>query len=287
MVPLSRKIIILVITLFSLSSCNSVFYQPDRQMYFKPEKYDIAYKDIFFKSEDRTRLHAWLLPADKPKGTIIQFHGNAQNLSSHYISLSWLVKHGYNLFIFDYRGYGKSEGTAHREGIIKDGIAAIEYVQNLSTRQRGEMTVVYGQSLGGVIAPGSLLEMQSDTGVDVLILESTFASYQNIARSKLEMFFITWPFQPLAYLLVTDSYAPDGEYHRLYDLPILIIHGNRDKIVPLEFGRDIYTQLENPDGFWVVKGGRHLNTYSILNGRYRYKLIDYLNYRHELILQQD
>ena len=108
-------------SLFGLSSCaQQAFYYPDHADYGTPAQAGLQHEDIFFQSEDGTRLHGWFIPAQNAGGliparaTIIHFHGNAQNLSAHKEAVQWLPAHGYNVFLFDYRGYGLSEGVRIR-----------------------------------------------------------------------------------------------------------------------------------------------------------------------------
>ena len=133
------------------TSCSHLLYQPDRILYLDPKSLNLAPKEIFLESEPGVRLFAWYFETRQPnsKGTIIRFHGNAQNMSSHYLSLTWLIEKGYNLFTFDYRGYGRSEGEPDQEGTYKDALAALNLAWELHKKQSGEKFIVYGQSLDG------------------------------------------------------------------------------------------------------------------------------------------
>src|SRR5262245_39943051 len=105
-----RILFIFLITILG-QSCSHVFYQPSPKQYVNPAQFKLKYENLSFQSADGTKLNGWFFPAKtkKPKGTIVQFHGNAQNISTHFFSLIWLIEEGYNFFTFDYRGYGKSE----------------------------------------------------------------------------------------------------------------------------------------------------------------------------------
>src|SRR5690348_6616855 len=111
------RILGVLLLLLALPSCGRYFYFPDHAFYYPPDKNGYDPDDIWFKSGDGNDLHGWFFYATtKPaKGTIVQFHGNSQNISSHYASLVWLTRQGYNLFTFDYRGYGDSPGEPNAE----------------------------------------------------------------------------------------------------------------------------------------------------------------------------
>lgn len=273
------KIAINLFLITALVSCNGMFYFPTRKFYFNPEKMNYAYENIFFKSKDGKVLHGWFFPSkDKsPKGTIIQFHGNAENITTHFLFLVWVVKHGYNLFIFDYRGYGNSQGVPSRNKIQQDAISALKWVEKIPKERKGKKTVLFAQSLGGIIAMNALLDPSLRKGIDLLVLDSTFPSYQNIARDKLADFIVTWPFQLLAYLLVSSNGDMNNKIQELSPLPILVIHGLGDRVVPYKFGKKIFDQAKPPKYLWSIKSYRHCSVFFVEKKAYRKKFIDFLN----------
>ena len=134
--------------LFSALQCGCVsrmFYYPDKQIYETPSQ---PFEEIQFASADGTRLHGWWIPATIPvKGTVVYLHGNAANITGHYCQIEWLPASGYNVFLFDYRGYGKSEGQPSRRGVYADCVAAMDYAA-----KRADRLFASGQSLGGANA---------------------------------------------------------------------------------------------------------------------------------------
>ncbi|NIV36441.1 MAG: alpha/beta fold hydrolase, partial [Anaerolineae bacterium] len=133
--------------------CTGLFYQPDRTLYHTPAELRLAYEEVFFHAADGTRLHGWWLPAESetPRATVLFLHGNAENISTHIASVHWLPAAGYAVFLFDYRGYGRSEGMPTPAGVALDAQAALRYlVEQRGLRDRS--LVVFGQSLGGAIA---------------------------------------------------------------------------------------------------------------------------------------
>ncbi|HAZ13054.1 MAG: hypothetical protein A2X86_09695 [Bdellovibrionales bacterium GWA2_49_15] len=266
------------------SGCSSVFYYPDRYLYITPEKAGVTGEDIWFTSKDGTKLNAWATtsPEINPdQGVVVQFHGNAQNLSSHFANLAWLTKYGYRLFTFDYRGYGKSEGKANPQGLIDDGIAALDYAWKnyfLPLREKNKKArfIIFGQSLGGVVAAQAISRWEQRNNVTLLVLEGTFSSYRKLAFNKLASHWLTWIFSPIAWAIVHESTAsryvlPDMNY-----VPVLLIHGTADHIIPIAFGKDIYQMLpEGKKDFWPVEGADHLETYHH-SPEYKEKLVAFI-----------
>ena len=218
---------------FILTACNSLFYHPDSLNWTLPEQFTKNFEEhrIAVGKLGET-IHAWHLRTDKPKkGTIVHFHGNAQNMTSHVLFVSWFLQEGFDVLTFDYRGYGKSSGEVNRENTIEDGIAVLNWIAD---REKNAPVLVVAQSLGGAIATVAL-QRSKTSNVTAVVLESTFSSYRALARNKLANFFLTWPLQwPLSYL-ITDTLSPD-QFISGYNFPILVVHGSRDIVVPYSEG---------------------------------------------------
>ena len=181
-----------LITFFAiiLSGCaNSLFYYPDKKIYSNPSHKNLVYEDVFFYSKDGTKLHGWFFPSkiqqarSAPVGTVIHFHGNAQNLTAHVSFVDWLPASNFNLFTFDYRGYGRSDGTPNRRGIYEDCIAAIRYIQTRKDIDQGRLFIL-GQSLGGVNAL-AVLGKNTFSGIRAIAVDSAFYSYRRIVKDKI------------------------------------------------------------------------------------------------------
>ncbi|RME88573.1 MAG: alpha/beta hydrolase [Candidatus Hydrogenedentota bacterium] len=238
--------------------CNSLFYYPDSKQYSTPAKLGLIYEDVYFYSKDLTRLHGYWIKADSPKGTIVQVHGNAQNISAHFYSLAWVVSKGYNLFTFDYRGYGQSEKKViSRYGLIQDTQAAIEWAQQVPISKRGKCFILHGQSLGGAILMVAVSQMplSKDTR---LVLDSTFPSYQKVAASIMKKKWYLWPLQFLAYWLITDDSAPEQNLQNLAGYPKLVIHSESDEVVPFDQGENLFRLLPPPKEKLFVQKARHI-----------------------------
>lgn len=217
-----------------LHGCNGQFYLPDRTTYSDPAAYPFPVEQVDFASEDGTRLHGWLLRAHPgpARGTVLQFHGNAQNLTSHVELVAWLPAEGYNVFTFDYRGYGKSEGSPSREGIHQDANAAINFLLARPDIDR-DRVIVLGQSLGGAIAVSALGE-QGTRGVRGVIVDSSFATYIGMGN---EVIGGSWLSYPLAWLLLSNRHSPAHAIARLAPVPLLFLHSEADPVVPRRQGQ--------------------------------------------------
>lgn len=241
-----------------LGGCTNVFFQPMRGHVLTPAQGGLRYEDVHIASADGTRLHAWFLPAQgKPEGTILFLHGNAENISTHIGSVYWLPARGFNVFLLDYRGYGLSEGAPFLAGVQEDidaGLRALLARPEVDRRR----IVLFGQSLGGALATYYVAHSPRREDIRALVIESTFASYRDIAREKLASFWLTWPLQiPLSWT-VDDDYSPLDAIGRASPIPVLIIHGDQDSIVPVGNGRRLYEAAKSPKEFWLVPGGRHI-----------------------------
>lgn len=267
--------------LFLLSSCTSLFYQPDRYLYTNPKDYQLKFENFYFKSSDNIKLHAWhfknSLNPSKPKGLILQFHGNAENMSTHYLSLAWITKFGYDLLAFDYRGYGTSEGKPSKDGLYRDSIAALNFTETLIKKMKISKFIVYGQSLGGALAAKAVANYKNKKVIDLLVLDSTFMDYKEVAAQTLSSHWPTWPFTPLAYILVSNKYKTTDDIAGLKE-SVLVIHGKKDRIVKFKNGEAIYETLSTKNKkFWQIDDGRHIDVFNRKDDFYRKKFIKYLD----------
>jgi fermentation-respiration switch protein FrsA (DUF1100 family) len=269
-----------LLLLFILQSCGHLFYQPSRDEFYHPRQFKLSYEDVHFQAKDGTKLHGWFLASQvQPvKGTIVHFHGNAQNITTHFLNLSWLVKQGFNIFIFDYRGYGKSEGKASQEGLYQDALAALKKGKELHNTQ-GKF-IVYGQSLGGIVSLRALADYPDLSKVDLIVMDSTFDSYRDIAFDKLTSRWFLYPVSPLALVAVSDAYAADEIFEKI-KTPTLVIVGLKDSIIPAKFGKRIYKGIDAQEKWlWKLPMGRHIDVFHGPNESYRsdfLKLVDSLD----------
>ena len=236
-----------------LAGCvQSMFYYPDDVRYETPDALGVRYESVQFNSADGTRLSGWFLPAEgrtnpkEARGTVVHFHGNAQNMSTHWRFVAWLPKQDYNVLVFDYRGYGQSEGKPAPKGVFEDANAALNYVRTRSDVDPDRL-LVFGQSLGGTNAI-AVVGSGNRAGVKAAAIESTFYSYSSIANEKFKG----------AGLLVSDTYAASKYVAAVSPIPLLFIHGTADQVIPVEHSRRLLADAREPKRLIEVPGAGHL-----------------------------
>jgi fermentation-respiration switch protein FrsA (DUF1100 family) len=271
----------LLVVLFSLTTgCTSLFFQPQKELVDNPIAKLFLPEDVFFKTPDGLMLHGWFFKARDNRGSILVLHGNAENLSTHINSVLWLVREGFNVFIFDYRGYGKSEGKPTVQGIHVDAEAALETLLTLPGVNK-EKIAVLGQSIGGAVAVYLIANSPYKQHVKALIVESAFSSYRLIAREKVSLCCITWPFQyPLSFLF-SDYYSPVKWIKNVSPVPVLIIHGEADPVVPMHHGRILYDAALQPKEFWETAEPGHIRSFA--DAMVRKNLATYLSARFQTL----
>jgi len=274
-----RQILFVAFFIPFLGACSSLFYYPSQKKFSEPKRLGFQYEEVKFESLDHTQLVGWYFPASnkkvKTKNTaIIQFHGNAENISTHFYSVAWLTEYGYDVFTFDYRGYGASAGTPNPKGVWQDVQAA--YLWTLKTKPQLKSVILYGQSLGGTALMGALQELPHKDKIGALILEASFLSYQDIANSKLSGFWLTWPFQWLSYILIGDKYSGEEQMKAATGFPVLVIHSKKDEVIPFEFGQEIYCEASAPKFFWSMDEGHHIEAFAKMKRQKQLiRLLDY------------
>lgn len=272
------KNLLFFISLGLFVSCSNLLYYPDDIVYSTPKQFDLDYKDVYFTAKDGVKLHGWFLETKykKKKGLVVHFHGNAQNLSSHYLSLAWMVNKGYDLLIFDYRGYGKSEGGPNPKDVNLDAISALDLGVDYLSQKKYPQFIVYAQSLGGTVALRAMKDFSQRNKVDLLVLDSTFSSYQEIAKDRAASVWLLWPFQYIAYLIMSDEYA-SYNYISEFDRPTLVIHSQDDEVVPIKFGEEIYKKLKTKKEMWVLKDVPHIGIFHGNSYEDREKFLKFLD----------
>ena len=261
-----------------LTGCASkAFYYPDHHVYATPANDGLAYEEVSFSSADGTTLNGWFIPsATKAKGTVIHFHGNAQNISSHYSFVSWLPKEGFNVFTFDYRGYGKSGGSVSRSGIREDAEATLNYVRSRRDVDPARILVL-GQSLGCAISLAALTDAGTN-GIRAVVLDSPFYSYRSIVRDKMKLIpvvgLLRWP---LSFLVISNSGSPASTVDDLSPIPLLILHGTSDQVIPYSHGARLFAKAEEPKQMLSIPRGRHADALTLNDPQYRQQVVLFFN----------
>ncbi|MGE3386135.1 MAG: alpha/beta hydrolase [Bdellovibrionales bacterium] len=255
--------ILIAMATWFLCGCSSFLYQPTRQRYVDPAKLEHPPHEIHFHDVNGTDLVAWhFKPKSPAKARLVFFHGNAQNISSHFVSLYWLVDQGYEFLIFDYPGYGISTGAPTPKNTIEAGVAALQWLYG---QQPARPLAVFGQSLGGAVALRAAVQVKGQIPLCLVTVDSTFTSYKKAARDLLATHWATWLFQPLAGLTLSDRFAPDKHIGKLAPIPLTVIHGEKDSIVHPRHGREVFEQAGQPKEFWLVPQGQHIGVFNGAN----------------------
>ena len=208
---------------------------------WQPEGLD--YQDVYFPSEDGTRIHGWYCPRENARAVLLYFHGNAGNLSHrarllHHFQRQLRVA----VLIFDYRGYGRSEGVPTVDGVLDDGRAARTFLsQHAGVGQSA--IVLMGRSLGGAVA----VQLAAESRPRGLILESTFSSLKDVASHHYPRLASLVPPDKL------DSASRIAQYHG----PLLQSHGEADRTIPFSSGMRLFRAANEPKQFVTVPGGDH------------------------------
>jgi fermentation-respiration switch protein FrsA (DUF1100 family) len=210
-------------------------------------------EDCWFPAGDGARLHGWWREVDGQSSAVLLWcHGNAGNITHRTDNLVLLARTGLSVLVFDYRGYGLSEGTPSEDGLYLDADAAYRYL----TQERGvgpERVVVFGRSLGAAVA----LELALRRDIAGLILEGTFRSVPAMARRVV-------PFVPV-WFLARNRFDNAGRIGGL-KVPLLMVHGGADALVPIKQARDVFDGASCPKAFYTVPGAGHNDTH-IVGGR--------------------
>ena len=265
-----KRVILFYTFLLLNMSCNKIFYHPDQVIYSNPADLNLTHEFSTIKTADSQSLHILKIIAKQERGIVIQFHGNAQNLSSHHLSVAWMTYHGFSVYAFDYRGYGQSSGKPTRKGLVLDGQAMIQYVCS----QGKKPVFMVGQSIGGAVAIPALA-LKKNACVKGLILDSTFSSYRSVAFQKLKSNLITYFLaRPLSYL-ISDEYSPIDYVNEL-NIPIMMLHSLEDPIVPLQEGKALFEHIHyNDKEFVSVHRPGHIASFSDPRDPYRKKALDF------------
>lgn len=259
---------------WTLPGCAGLFFYPERDHYLDPADHDIAYEDVEFQASDGVRLHGWWLPASgEPRGTVLFLHGNAQNISTHIAAVYWLPDQDFNVFMPDYRGFGKSEGRPDFAGVHRDAEAALAIARDRADSD-GTGLAVFGQSLGGAIAITLVAEAGERYGVDALVADSPFSSYRGIAREKFAEVWLTWPLQyPLSWT-ISDRFAPIDFIADVSPIPVLLMAGDQDVIVPPHHAEALYQAARPPKEIRRASSAGHTQSLTV-RGEREY-LVDWL-----------
>ena len=269
-----------------------VFF-PTAAIELTPSDAGMEFEDVYFVTDDGIRLNGWYVPAPRPESdisgntgntnidididtpansnepgsantrevTILWFHGNGGNIGHRVGDLALISRRlGVNSFIFDYRGYGRSEGKPTESGVYRDARAALDYLSSRSDVDP-EGIVFFGRSLGTAVAVELAEEMAGEMAGESaggttpygMILVSPLTTLKDMAR-------VLHPLLPLHLLVGSrfNSLSRIGNVH----CPLLVIHGENDEIIPVEQGRELFAAANSPKRFLSLPATGHNDSFS-------------------------
>jgi hypothetical protein len=234
--------------LVALALLNGFFFLEQPAMVFfpypalesTPKDWGLAYEDVTLSTPGGLRLHGWFVPREGARSVVLFFHGNAGNISHRGDSISIFHRLGLNVFIFDYRGYGRSEGTPSEGGLYEDAAAAWAYLVETRAFAPGDV-VVFGRSLGAAVAARAAAEHRPG----LLVLESSFSSARDLASAVLPV---------LSRLVVLRYRFPTAEHLREVTCPVLVLHSPDDEVIPFRLGERVFQAAREPRAFVRLRG---------------------------------
>jgi fermentation-respiration switch protein FrsA (DUF1100 family) len=253
--PLAGLLMFLALFLCACPLEHRFIFHPDKSIYQTPGEAGLIFDDVYFLTTDGVRLNGWYIPYPGAHKTLLWFHGNAGNISHRVRNIRLLHDNlGINMLIFDYRGYGRSAGKISESGTYLDGIAAVEFLGRRYHVPPRKL-VIFGRSLGAAVAAETATRFE----VLALILESPFVSVPEMAGA-------VFPLLPVGPLLTT-QYNTLEKVKRVKS-PLLILHGDRDEVVPFSQGRKVFEAAAEPKRFYTIAGAGHNDTYLVGGNAY-------------------
>jgi len=225
---------------------NTLIFFPERYPAGNWNPNSIRPEDAWITTEDGEKIHGWFLtsPTPTPKAVVLYSHGNGGNITglADYLKL---LSTNLNLTVlaYDYRGYGKSSGLPSIKGILKDANAATTWLAKRAGVLESDIVQI-GRSLGGGVAIQNAITFNAKA----LVLENTFSSISAMGKR-------IYPWLPVSLLLSQDLDSLGAI--RSYKGSLLIIHGDRDEIIPKDMGEDLFQVANQPKRFVNIQGGRH------------------------------
>ena len=239
-------LIYLIIVAYMYLNQRKLLYLPSENNYLD-DQIDFNFREVFIDVEKNLKLKAWLIENDfKNKKTLVFFHGNAGNLSNRTYKLNQLSKLDLNIIILAWRSFSGNEGEPSEQNLYNDAKKTIDWLNSRGVKNKN--IILYGESLGTGIA----VELGQTNQFGGIILESPFTSMTNAAKN-------IYPWLPVKYLL-KDKYDSEKKIKNI-KIPILIMHGKKDNIVPFKMGKKLYDLANNPKFFYFTENDDHMLTF--------------------------
>jgi fermentation-respiration switch protein FrsA (DUF1100 family) len=239
---------LVAVLLLALSGCvaleESLVFHPRCYPLGNWQRKGIDVEDAWFQAADGVRLHGWFTEVPQPRAVILYAHGNAGNVADHAWQLALFRERlRCSVLVFDYRGYGRSEGTPHEAGILADARAARRWLAERAGVAEKDIVLV-GRSLGG----GVMVDLAAKDGARGLVLENTFTSMPDMGQHLVGVLPVRWLVE-----MRLDSLSLIGNYTG----PLLQTHGDADRTIPYEQGKKLFAAAHGPKWFVTAPGGDH------------------------------
>ena len=218
-------------------------YCPVQEISNTPDELGMDFEDVAFQTDDGLCLNGWYIPVESSQFTVLFCHGNGGNIMHRLDTINIFYSLGLSCFIFDYRGYGSSEGKTTEEGTYLDVMAAYKWLTEEKKISPDDI-IIFGRSLGGSVAAYLAAKVEARA----LIIESTFTSYVDIGRKFYPYMPVRW-FARFSYRTI--------DYIKDVRCPVMIIHSRNDDIVPFEFGLELYEVANEPKEFVEISGSHN------------------------------
>ncbi|MGH9721963.1 MAG: alpha/beta hydrolase [Bryobacteraceae bacterium] len=249
-----------------LFSYGVLYFWANRMVYY-PFRYpqglwqlqnEIGAADVWLTAGDGAKLHGWWLPAPDARVATLFLHGNAGNVTHRIDHMRSIASAGSSILVIDYRGYGRSSGRPTESGLYADADAAYQYL--LDQGHLPERIIVHGESLGSAVAV-NLASRKRCAGV---VLEAPFSSARAVAGRVL----------PLLGPMLIHSFDSRSKIGRM-NVPLLVMHGDRDEVIPYDLGRDLFDAANEPKSFWTLQGAGHNDLLDVAGESYRERLVQF------------
>ena len=221
---------------------NNGIYYPIKDIGFYPSSIGLSYEETDITTEDGCNINGWFIPYPNAKYTLLFCHGNAGNIGDRIDKLDLLRRIGLNIFIVDYRGYGKSQGRPFENGFYLDAQAAYNYLLN-THNIKSEQIILYGESLGTAV----VIDLASKKKVRAVIVEGAFSRGRDMAVK-------IYPFLPA--FLFSNSFDSIRKITKI-NVPKLFIHSRNDEVVPFALASKLYNTAGEPKEFVEIIGGHN------------------------------
>ncbi len=228
----------------TVAACSwqaKMVYFPHKEIARTPADAGMAYEEVALRAADGVRLGAWYVPAGSPsRGAVLFCHGNAGNISHRTGLIAVFRRLGFDVLIFDYRGYGRSEGEPSEKGTYLDAEAAWDHLVGARMVPPGRI-VIFGNSLGGGVAT----HLAAERTPGALVLQSTFTSIPDVGAERIRWLPIRW---------ICRIKYPSLKTIPNVKCPVLVVHSPSDEVIPFHHGRELFAAAGEPKEFLEIQG---------------------------------